>query len=75
MLLEHRKWFQVLTSVISTAAAGACLFFVRSAIEPLNLGAQLALGFLTVGAVIGFKQILTIFFPLVLPKIWPALDS
>jgi hypothetical protein len=75
MPLELRKWFQVLTSVLGMVAAGVCWFFVRSAIEPRAHGAQLALVFLTFGALIGFGRILTIFLPLVLPKIWKRLDS
>lgn len=75
MPLELRKWFQVLTSMLGMVVAGLCWFIVRSAIEPRAHGAQLALVFLMVGALIGFGRILTIFLQLVLPKICARLDS
>lgn len=76
MLLENRKWFQLMAGGIGLIAA--CLsFWVARLAFPFDApeSAKFALVLLMIGAISGFYRLLIIFLPLILPKIFPNLDA
>jgi len=76
MLLENRKWFQLMAGGIGLVAACLSFWVARSAF-PIDASesAKFALTLLMLGAISGFSRLLTIFLPFFLPKIFPSLDS
>ena len=76
MLLENRKWFQLMAGGIGLVAACLSFWIARSAFSvDASESAKFALALLMLGAISGFSRLLTIFLPLFLPKIFPSLDS
>ncbi len=72
--LEGRKWFQVLAGVLSVASVLMCFAVVDPALNTSALGPHLVLLILCAGACSGFERLLTLFLPIILVKLWPAIE-
>ena len=73
--LEHRRWFNMLVSILGVSIALVCLIVVRMQIANSEQHVQLALALLFIGAVSGFIALFRLFLPLILLKIWPKLEE
>ena len=75
MPLELRKWFQASFGLLSIVLAFVCWLIVRSSLPASAEGAQLALALLFIGATTGFFNLLRIFMPLLIVKLWPGIEA
>jgi hypothetical protein len=75
MPVERRKWFIAFVGLLGLGAAAACVYFVHAALPGDSAGARVALAFLLMGAASGFVTLLNVLLPLVLVRLWPALDG
>ena len=73
--LEHRRWFNMLVSILGVSIALVCFIVVRMQIAKSEQYVQLALALLFIGAVSGFIALFRLFLPLILLKIWPKLEE
>ena len=73
--IEHRRWFNMLVSILGVSIALICLIVVRMQIPKSEQHVQLALALLFIGAVSGFIALFRLFLPLILLKIWPKLEE
>ena len=72
--VELRKWFQVLTGVLSLAIVLTC-FKTLGAVIPPQLDAQFSLVVLFLGSTLGINRLLTSFLAIVITKLWPQLEQ
>ncbi len=74
MLLELKKWFQILVYAIGFVVAALCYLMIRPFIPTDNMSVQIAVILLFLGAINGIPRILITLIPLLATKIWPVLD-
>lgn len=73
--LERRKWFQLVICVAALLCTFGSALAVRLALPAQAAFAQFALVLLCIGAVGGFITLFEKFLPLLLLKLWPALEK
>ena len=74
MQIESRRWFQWLVGITGCALAVALAIPVYFAVPAQSL-TRVAVIVLAAGAVAGFAHLLTLVLPVVLLKLWPALEQ
>ncbi len=75
MLMEQRKGFQGAVALLAALLVALLYWHLHQALPADAAMAQIALVFLSAGAVAGFSRLFTLLLPPLLAKVFPALDG